>query len=200
MALLHRTLTATAAAAALAGAFALPVWAQNTAAPAAPAAQTAPAAPHQHAPRPAMERKVDRAAQHAQRMERVKPLLQLTAGQEGNWQKFVDATRPAERKGPRMDREAWSKLTTPQRIEQAQTLRKERNAVAEQRENATKTFYASLNPAQQKAFDVAMPLRGHGKGPGMHRGGHRPGGSHHGHGMPHQAPMGHPGAPAATGA
>ena len=195
MALLQRSLIATATAAALAGAFTLPVWAQNTAAPAAPTAQTAPAHPHQ-AGRPAL----DPAAMHAQHMERVKPLLQLTAAQEGAWKKYVEATRPAERKGPRMDREAWSKLTTPQRIEQAQTLRKERNAVAEQRENATKTFYASLNPAQQKAFDVAMPLRGHGKGPGMHRGGHRPGGSHHGHGMPHQAPMGHPGAPAATGA
>ena len=52
-------------------------------------------------------------------------------------------------------------------------LRKERNAAIEQRENATKAFYASLNPAQQKAFDVAMPAHGHGKGHGMHRGGPR---------------------------
>lgn len=188
MALLHRTLTATAAAAALAGAFALPVWAQNTPAPATPAATTAPA--HPHAARPA----VDRAALHARHMERIKPLLQLTAAQEGSWQKYVDATRPAARKAQRPDREAWSKLTTPQRIEQAQTLRKERTAAAEQRESATKTFYASLNPAQQKAFDAAMPLHGHGKHPGMR--GHRHEGGHPG--MPAHR-MGHPTQPEPAG-
>lgn len=194
MALLQRTLTATAAAAALVGAFALPASAQNQAAPAAPAAQTAPAHPH------AARQAPDRAAMHAQHMERVKPLLQLTAAQEGAWKKYVEATRPAERKAPRMDREAFSKLTTPQRIEQAQSLRKERNAAIEQRENATKTFYASLNPAQQKAFDVAMPAHGHGKGHGMHRGGPR--GEGQGHpGMRGDRPgMGHPGHPAPAAA
>lgn len=133
---------------------------------------------------------------HAQHMERVKPLLQLTAAQEGAWKKYVEATRPAERKAPRMDREAFNKLTTPQRIDQAQSLRKERNAAIEQRENATKAFYASLNPAQQKAFDVAMPMHGHGhgKGPGMHRGGPR-GEGHPGMGQPSQAaPAAAPGA------
>lgn len=199
MALLHRTLTVTAAAAALAGAFALPVWAQNTPAPAAPvAAQTAPAAAQHQAPRPHL----DRGAMHAKHMERVKPLLQLTAAQEGAWQKYVDATRPAPRNAQqRHDREALSKLTTPQRIEKAQSLRKERNAAAEQRENATKTFYAGLNPAQQKAFDVALPLRGHGKG-GMHKAGHRHGEragypGHPGHGKGHHtqpAPAAHTGA------
>ena len=203
MALLQRSLIAAATAAALAGAFTLPVWAQNTAAPAAPTAQTAPAHPHQ-AGRPAL----DPAAMHAQHMERVKPLLQLTAAQEGAWKKYVEATRPAERKAPRMDREAFNKLTTPQRIDQAQSLRKERNAAIEQRENATKAFYASLNPAQQKAFDVAMPMHGHGhgKGPGMHRGGPRgeghpgmrgghPGMGHPGMGQPGQAaPAAAPGA------
>ena len=190
MALLQRTLTATAAAAALVGAFALPASAQNQPAPAA--AQTAPA--HPQAGRPAL----DHAAMHAQHMERVKPLLQLTAAQESAWKKYVEATRPAERKAPRMDREAFSKLTTPQRIDQAQSLRKERNAAIEQRENATKAFYASLNPVQQKAFDVAMPAHGHGKGHGMHRGGPR--GEGH-HGMRGDRPgMGHPGqaAPAAA--
>lgn len=199
MAILHRTLTATAAAAALAGAFALPVWAQNTPAPAAApvATQTAPAAGKHHAARPHQ----DRAAQHTQRLDRVKPLLQLTAAQEGAWQKYVDGTRPAQRNAQeRPDREAWKKLTTPERIEKAQTLRKERNAASEQRENATKTFYASLNPAQQKAFDVAMPMQRHGKGAGMHKGGNRHGGGHpgmpghRGHGMGHQP------QPAATGA
>lgn len=188
MALFQRTLAATAAAAALAGAFTLPVWAQNAPAPQGKAV-TAPDGARHHAPRPPM----DRAAMHTKHMEHLKPLLQLTAAQEGAWNKYVEATRPGERKA-HMDREAWSKLTTPQRIEQAQTLRKERNAKAEQRENATKTFYASLNPAQQKAFDVAMPLRGHGMKHGMHKAGHRQPGGHAGHPgqgpRPMQAPAG----------
>jgi len=181
MALFSRTLAATAAAAALAGAFTLPVGAQNAPAPQA-SAPAAAAHPHR-AP-------LDRGARHTQRMEHLKPLLQLTPAQEGAWNQFVDATRPAERKGPRLDREAWSKLTTPQRIEQAQTLRKERAATAERREAATKAFYASLNPAQQKAFDVAVPLRGHGRGHGhgMHRAGHPQPEGPHGHRGPRPLP------------
>lgn len=172
MALLQRTLIAAATATVLAGSFTLPVWAQNAPAPAPVTAQAPHKAPHAH---------MDRAAMHAKRMEKLKPLLQLTPAQEGAWNKYVEATRPAERKGPRMDREAWSKLTTPQRIELAQTHRKERAAAAEQRESATKAFYATLNPAQQKAFDAATPMHGH----GMHPGGHR----HHG-GKPGPAPAG----------
>lgn len=172
MAILQRTLLATAAAAALSGAFSLPVWAQDNTAPATASAAAVPHANIQRGQRP------DRAAMHEQRVERLKTLLQLSNAQEGSWKQFVDGSRPAERKGPRMDHEAWSKLTTPQRIEQMQTLRKERNAAAERRESATKTFYASLNPAQQKAFDAAVSMHGQ----RMHKGGHGAhGGGHPGH-------------------
>lgn len=194
MAIIQRTFVVTAAAAALAGALTLPVWAQQT--PVAPAnVAAAPAHPHSHAQRP-----VDPAAFHAKRMERIKPLLQLTAAQENAWKQYVDATTPTKRPTPRMDREAWKQLTTPQRIEQTQQLRKERNQAMEQRENATKTFYAGLNPAQQKAFDALEP-RLHAGGPRHAKHGHgfhKPGHPSH----PHQGqqPRPAPHAPDAAGA
>ncbi|WP_370680387.1 Spy/CpxP family protein refolding chaperone [Comamonas sp. GB3 AK4-5] len=192
MAILQRTLLATAAAAAISGAFTLPVWAQsNTAPTTAAATATAPAAPHMGAQR-GQRHAMDRTAMHAQHMERLKALLQLSNTQEASWKQFVDGTQPAERQGKHMDREAWSKLTTPQRIEQMQTLRKERNAAAERRESATKTFYASLNPPQQKAFDAAMPMHGQ----RMHKG-H---GGAHGHGQGHERGQGPRAMPAPAGA
>ena len=189
MAILQRSLIGTAAAAALASAFALPVWAQNNTAPAEPSAQTAPAATQPHHLR-APHAKPDPAAHHAQRMDRVKTLLQLNASQENAWQKYVEATRPdARATQPRAERADWSKLTTPERIEKMQELRKERNAKIEQRENATKTFYASLNPAQKKAFDVAQPLRGHGPHKAKHGGKHdRAHTGPQGHSPMHRAP------------
>lgn len=192
MAILQRTLLATAAAAAISGAFTLPVWAQsNTAPTTAAATATAPAVPHMGTQR-GQRHAVDHTAMHAQHMERLKALLQLSNTQEASWKQFVDGTQPAERQGKHMDREAWSKLTTPQRIEQMQTLRKERNAAAERRESATKTFYASLNPAQQKAFDAAMPMHGQ----RMHKG-H---GGAHGHGQGHERGQGPRAMPAPAGA
>jgi protein CpxP len=185
MALLQRTFAAAAATAALAGAITLPVWAQST--PAAMPTATV-AVPHK-ATRPTM----DMASMHARHMERVKPLLQLTPAQEGAWKQFVEATRPQARTGQRTDREAWSKLTTPERIDQTQTLRKAHLGRIEQRENATKAFYASLNSAQQKAFDVAMPMRGHGKGHGMQKRGHGPHGDHLSHRGPNPRPTTPPG-------
>lgn len=187
MAILQRSLIGTAAAAALAGAFALPVWAQNASTPAEPLAQTAPAVSQpQHVRAP--HAKPDPVQFHAHRMERVKTLLQLNPSQESAWQKYVEATRPEARHAqPRGERPDWSKLTTPERIEKMQQLRKERNAKIEQRENATKAFYASLNPAQQKAFDVAQPAHGHFKHKGKHQGEHRMGHKpqhHHDHHAP----------------
>ncbi|MDR2326769.1 MAG: Spy/CpxP family protein refolding chaperone [Acidovorax sp.] len=188
MAILQRTLLATAAAAAISGAFTLPVWAQsNTTPTTAAATATAPAATTHMGAQRGQRHAMDRTAMHAQHMERLKALLQLNNTQEASWKQFVDGTQPAERQGKHMDREAWSKLTTPQRIEQMQTLRKERNAAAERRESATKTFYASLNPAQQKAFDAAMPMHGQ----RMHKGhgGGRHGFSGHERGQgPHTMP------------
>ncbi|MDH1764124.1 Spy/CpxP family protein refolding chaperone [Comamonas aquatica] len=177
MALFQRSLTAAVAAAALAGAFALPASAQPAAPTAGPAA-TAPAARHQ-AP--------DFAKRHAERTERMKTLLQLQPNQQAAWDKYVQATTPQPR--PAADeRPDLRKLTTPERLDLAQKMRKEHTAHAEQRDQATRSFYNSLNASQQKAFDELTAHR-----PGkFHRGGqgermgHQPG---HPHG-PAGQPMG----------
>ncbi|MNY56077.1 hypothetical protein D3C86_1921190 [compost metagenome] len=66
-----------------------------------------------------------------------------------------------------------------------QQQRAERNAQADRRGEATKAFYATLTPAQQKTFD-AQTLR-HGKRHGHH-------GKHHGAPGKHQAPSQAPAA------
>jgi len=83
-----------------------------------------------------------------------------------------------------MDREEWARLKTPERIDRMRTLRNERNAQADRRAEAVKTFYAALSPEQQQRFD-AVSLRMHRDGKGERRG--REGGhgrhGHHGGGM-----------------
>mgnify|MGYP000945015494 FL=1 len=64
------------------------------------------------------------------------------------------------------------------------TLRSERNAQADRRADAVKTFYAALNPEQQQRFDQASQ-RMHGNGKGERQG--REGG--HGRHGPHGGGM-----------
>lgn len=181
MAIFQRTLTAAVAAAALTGVFTASAWAQ--AEPQLPAAPVTAAAGHPgHRGQPA-----DFAKFHAERNERLKTILQLQPQQEAAWEQYVKATTPA----PRAD---LRKLTTPERLDLAQKMRAERTAKAEQRDKATRTFYRSLNPSQQKAFDV---LNVHAVG--KHHAGHgqRMGHPGHRHGPRHPAAPAAPQAPAA---
>ena len=165
----QRTFATAIAAAALLGTAAFSAHAQPQTA-AAPAAQTAPAHAHK-------AQKVDLAQRHAQRMDHLKTVLQI---QQAAWDKYVKAITPEPRaKADRQQRPDLRKLSTPERLDLAQQLRKERNAKAEQREQATRSFYASLNPSQQKAFDAISAQRhsksakhkeGHGKRLDDHRG------------------------------
>lgn len=192
MAFFQRTLTAAVAATALAGAFALPAFAQ---APAVQPATTATApAPHTGKHMGQRHTAPDFAKLHAERNERLKTLLQLQPNQQATWEQYVNATAPAPRTQQPGERPDLRKLTTPQRLDLAQQLRKERTAKAEQREQATRSFYSSLNASQQKAFDTLSqrtPGGKHHTGHGGKRFDHQRG-SHHGHG-----PAGHPGHPAA---
>ena len=167
MAIFQRTLTATAAAATVFAALALPVWAQAPAATSAmaePAARTAPAhGPRDHA---AHEKRM------AEKAQKFQAALQLTDAQQAGWNSYREAIKPAPH-GKRMDRESFAKLTTPQRIDHMQQKRAERNAQADRRAEATKAFYATLTPAQQKTFDAQTLRHGHGKRHGPH-------GKHHG--------------------
>ena len=160
MAKFQRSLTATLAAAALLGSLAFSANAQ-------PAPHVGPA-PHSEARR---AQPVDIAQVHAQRNERLQTLLQLQPSQQAAWEQYLKATTPTPRAhaaGAAGARTDWRQLTTPQRLDQAQKLRKERNAHMEQREQATRNFYNSLNASQQKAFDtLTVPRAGH------HQAGHR---------------------------
>lgn len=181
MAIFQRTLTATAAAATVFVALALPVGAQTPATPAtatAPAAAAAaePSARHAHRHAHAKAHKAHKAhgERMAQKVEKLKAQLQLTEAQQAGWTHYREALQPAPR-AQRPDRESFAKLTTPERLDRMRQLRTEHSAQADRRAEATKAFYATLTPEQQKTFD-AQTLR-----QGKHRGGHRaPHGKHHG--------------------
>ena len=194
MAIFQRTLTAAVAAAALTGVFTASAWAQ--AEPQLPNTQvTAPAGHPGHGGKDAHRgQPADFAKFHAERNDRLKTILQIQPKQEAAWEQYVKATKPeprAERKEARPD---LRKLTTPERLDLAQKMRTERNAKAEQRDKATRTFYSSLNASQQKAFDE-LNVRAMGK----HRAGpdHRKDHRGHPHGPHHPAAHAAPPAPAA---
>lgn len=155
MAIFHRSLTATAAAASIFAALAMPVWAQTPTAPAAgTAVEPAARAPGHHA---AHEKHM------AEKAQKLQATLQLTEAQQAGWNSYREAIKPVPH-AKRMDRESFARLTTPQRIDLMQQWRAERSAQADRRAQATKTFYATLTPAQQKTFDTeTLRHMGYGK-------------------------------------
>lgn len=155
-----RRLTATALLAALA----LPALAQPAApdaAASAPAPTAAPQAGHHPAMRgergDAMRHRMDNVHAHrAERMAELKTRLHLSAAQEPAWTQFTTALQPGERPA-RLGPTDMGKLTTPERIDRMRALRAQHAAEADRRGEAVKTFYASLNPEQQKTFDAQRP-------------------------------------------
>ena len=97
----------------------------------------------------------------------LKAQLKLTAAQNGAWTTYTAAMKPpadlmAKRAAEHIE---LDKLSTPERIDKMKALRTqhmgEMNAAMDQRGDATKAFYATLTPEQQKVFD-ANTLRRHG--------------------------------------
>ena len=107
------------------------------------------------------------------RTAQLKTQLKITPAQEGAWNTFIAAMKPPAQR-PSFDRDAFDKLTTPQRIDKMRELRTQREAQMDQRANATKTFYAALTPAQQQVFDAVTMKSAHRMGGHMH--------GHHEHG------------------
>lgn len=110
------------------------------------------------------------------RQAALKAQLKITAAQEAAWTTFTASMQPPAH-GPRPDKAAFEKLTTPERIDRMRAMRAERDAEMDKRADATKAFYAALTPEQQKVFDAHAMPRMHG-GPGDrdgHEGGHRKG-------------------------
>jgi hypothetical protein len=112
----------------------------------------------------------------ARRLGELKQKLQISRGQESAWEAWTAAIKPTPLQ--RHDRAAWRQLTTPERIDRMKALRAQRAAEMDKRLDATKTFYAQLNPEQQKVFDeVGLRFasrmggkRGHGHHFGRHHG------------------------------
>ena len=97
----------------------------------------------------------------------LKAQLKLTAAQNGAWTTYTAAMKPpadlmAKRAAEHIE---LDKLSTPERIDKMKALRTQHmgdmNAAMDQRGEATKAFYATLTPEQQKVFD-ANTLRRHG--------------------------------------
>jgi hypothetical protein len=136
---------------------------------------------HQHT-RADRAKRFERMQQHrAQRMAALKDKLKLSPGQEGAWNSFAEAQQPPARAAgavagqARPDRAEMAKLSTPERLDRMQARQAERSAMFAKRADATRTFYATLSPEQQKTFDAESARRfGHG-----HRGG-----DHHQHAAP----------------
>jgi periplasmic protein CpxP/Spy len=110
----------------------------------------------------------------AKRLGELKQKLQISRGQESAWETWTAAIKPTHLQRP--DRAGFRQLTTPERIDRIKAMRAQRGAEMDKRLDATKTFYAQLNPEQQKVFDeVGLRFasrmggkRGHGFG--HHRG------------------------------
>lgn len=98
-------------------------------------------------------------ARMVQHTAQLKTKLKITAEQEGAWATFTAAMKPpAHMTENRPDRAALDKLSTPERIDKMHALRTQRmtdmNAAMDKREEATKTFYATLSAEQKKVFDA----------------------------------------------
>lgn len=111
-------------------------------------------------------------ARRAQRQARLKETLQVSQGQEGAWSTWTTAMQPpANWKRP--DRSELARLPTPERIDRMRAIRTERIAVQDKRADATKAFYATLNPIQKRVFDQETARRGDRGGREGDHGGHR---------------------------
>ena len=116
---------------------------------------------------------------HAKHLAELKGQLKLEAGQESAWATFAQSMQPPAKPMARPDRAAMQKLTTPERIDQMQAHKAQRDAEMQKRADATKTFYATLNAEQKKVFDaetarVMQGMQGMGGRMGQD-------GGHHGH-------------------
>jgi hypothetical protein len=122
-------------------AFSLPAFAQNT-------------PPH---PGHGEQRHEMMAKRMADRQDKLKTALQLKPGQEAAWNAYATSRQPPQPL-ERPDPQAWSQLSTPQRLDKLQALKAERDAHQQRLAEATRALYTSLNADQQKVFDKLGPL------------------------------------------
>jgi hypothetical protein len=95
-----------------------------------------------------------REARHQKHLNELKSALQLDSTQENAWNAFSAEMKAPVKRPARPQAGEMEKMTTPERIDKMMAFKSERDAEMNKRITATKTFYASLNPAQQKVFDA----------------------------------------------
>jgi len=101
----------------------------------------------------------------------LKAQLKLTPEQEPAWTSFLAAMKPDTKAMPQHPaREELDKLSTPERIDKMRALRDQQHqamqTAMDKRDQATKTFYATLNAEQKKVFDQQHARMGqHERGP-----------------------------------
>jgi hypothetical protein len=115
---------------------------------------------------------------HAKHLADLKGKLKLEASQSSAWTVFEQAMQPPTQPMVHPDRAAMEKMTTPERIDQMQAHKGQRDAQMQKHADATKTFYAVLNDAQKKVFDAETAQGMKKMGSGMHGGKEHSG--HHG--------------------
>lgn len=98
-------------------------------------------------------------AMATKRADALKAQLKLTHEQLPAWNTFLTAMKPDASAIPKHpSREELDKLSTPERIDKMRALRdqqhKDMQAAMDKRDQATKTFYATLNAEQKKTFDA----------------------------------------------
>ncbi len=99
-------------------------------------------------------REAKRAERHQKYLNEMKVYLQLQANQEAAWQAFSGAMKtPMKRPAP-INTSELEKMTTPERIDKMMAVKTERDTEMTNRMLASKTFYGSLTPSQQKVFDT----------------------------------------------
>jgi protein CpxP len=101
----------------------------------------------------------------ARRQAELRDKLNLNASQQSAWNLFAAAITPSG-DWKRPDRAEWKNLSAPERLEKQLAMLKEREARMTSVLAATKTFYATLTPEQQKIFNENFMVRGHRHGKG----------------------------------
>ena len=93
------------------------------------------------------------ADRHAKHLETLHAQLNLSASQDAAWQSFVQ-TMQKPGHPVHLDRAAFEKMTTPERLDQMQTMRQQRDAHMQKHAEATRVFYGQLTAEQKVIFDA----------------------------------------------
>ncbi len=114
-----------------------------------------------------------KAERHTQHLAALKSKLNLQAAQEPAWNTFTQSMQHPARMA-RPERASLEKMTTPERLDMMQAMKTQRDAHMQQRADATKAFYATLNAEQKQVFDkeTARWMKGSGMHAMKHQGGH----------------------------